>query len=177
MGKKKRAPEAPTDTAADLIAARVLVEQDWAYAQWVQHATYQQMRVRVSEPPPRGLGYDLSLEALRGLVAGYRARAGDLAMTREEHRERELHDLDILQQEAARAMLEARQNPPVDAQGNIMPFALNAAKLFADLGEKRRKLLGLDEPVKVEADVTHRDAVMEELDAMMTRAGMEVDHE
>lgn len=167
MGKKS-----PKADRGDLILARVLREREWAHAGWLAHKSWTQLRVEASRSEAQGgLGYDLSIQALKGLVEQARADRGDLKLDRDAHIERELHDLDLVQQEAARAIVEQRQNPPVDAQGNIKPFALDAAKFYADIGDKRRRLLGLDEAVKVEASVTHRDAVVDELNAMLARLG------
>jgi hypothetical protein len=172
MSKKPPKAKRESESSDDVLLARVLHEQEWAHGRWLAHEPWIAMRQTAELPPERGgLGYSLSLQALKGLVEGYRARVGDLSATREQHLERELHDLDMLQREAARAILEQRQAPPVDAQGNIKPFAIDAVKLYADLGEKRRKLLGLDAATKIEADVVHRDAVTEELNAMLVRAG------
>jgi hypothetical protein len=172
MSKKPPKAKRASESSDDLLLARVLHEQEWAHARWLAHEPWAIMRQTAQRSPAEGgLGYDVSLQALKGLVEGYRARVGDLSADREAHLERELHDLDMLQREAARAIMEQRQAPPVDAQGNVKPFAIDAVKLYADLGEKRRKLLGLDAATKIEADVVHRDAVTEELNAMLVRIG------
>jgi hypothetical protein len=157
-----------------VILARVLREREWCYAGWLAHKTWTQLRVEAARPESEGgLGYDLSIQAIKGLVEAARADRGDLHLDRDAHIERELHDLELLQQEAMRAVIEQRNSPPVDAQGNLKLFAIDAAKFYAELGEKRRKLLGLDAATKIEAEVTHRDAVTEELNAMLARAGRE----
>lgn len=157
MGKKKRAEH------ADLVSVRVMREQDWAYAQWLEHVSWQGMRVKASAPPEHGgLGYDLSLAALRGLVAGYREREGLVELTRAEVRERRGHDLDLLHRAARASMRKAAEAGALD---------VHAAKLLLDVGRDEAKHYGTDEPVKIEADVTTHDAVTEELNAMLARAG------
>lgn len=151
------------DPGADVVLARTLVEQEWAHGRWLQHESWTQMRVTAGRPPSDGgLGYDLSIQALKGLVDGYRQRVGDLTATREQHIERELNDLDLAQQLALRSMAKGAEAGALDVHGT---------KLFVDIGRERRKLLGLDAATKIEADVVHRDAVTEELNAMLVRAG------
>jgi hypothetical protein len=165
MSKRKSKRTAPPEASApaDLVAVKVMREQEWAYAAWLAHVPFAQMRVEVAKPPSEGgLGYELSVQALRGLVTGYRARVGDLSATREEQIERELHDLDAIQRAAGLSLARAEAAEALD---------VHAAKLYLDAGAQRRKLLGLDAAVKVEAEVTHRDAVAEELNAMLGRAG------
>jgi hypothetical protein len=146
-----------------MLAARTLHEQEWAHARWLEHRSYQQMRMMAGKPIEEGgLGYDLSLDSLRGLVAGYRATHGEQIMTKAEYIERELHDLDVAQQLALAAMQKAATDNTLDAA---------AVKLYADLGAQRRKLLGLDAPIEAKVDVVHRDAITEELNDMLKRAG------
>lgn len=156
----------------ELLARRVVHEQEWAYARWLEHRSYHQMRVMAGKPVSQGgLGYDLSLDALRGLVAGYRETHGEQTMTRAEYIERELHDLDVAQQLALASMQKAADAGTLDVHGT---------KLYAELGAQRRKLLGLDMPAEVKVDVTNHDAVTEELNAMLARLGekpVEVHHE
>lgn len=161
MGKKKRTPEAPEPT--DLVAVKVLREQDWAYAQWLEHTSWQGMRVKANRPPDEGgLGYDLNLAALRGLVDGYREREGLVELTRAEARERRAHDLDLVHRAARASLRKAAAAGALDEK---------AAKLLLDVGRDEAKHYGTDEPVKIEAEVTNRDAVTDELNAMLARLG------
>lgn len=147
----------------ELLARRIVHEQEWAYARWLEHRSYRQMRIMANAPIAEGgLGYDLSLDALRGLVAGYRETHGEQTMTRAEHIDRELHDLDLAQQLALASMRKAADAGALDVHGT---------KLYAELGAQRRKLLGLDMPAEVKVDVTNHDAVTEELNAMLARLG------
>lgn len=155
--KKTRQPR------AELIETRVLREQDWAYEQWLEHVSWQGMRARVNRhPDDGGLGYDLSIDALRGLVAGYREREGLVELTRDEARERRAHDLDLVHRAARASMRKAATVGALD---------VHAAKLLLEVGRDEAKHYGTDEPVVAKVDVTHRDAVTEELNAMLARAG------
>lgn len=149
----------------DLIAVRVLREQEWAYARRLEHLSYQQMRVLVNEPAERGgLGYDLSLQALKGLVKGYRDRMREVAaVDLDEQRERELHDLDVMQ----RAL--GRQLAVDERDGKRLDPAL--VREYRALGAERRALLGLDAPTVARVELTDHAAVTAELNEMLVRAG------
>jgi hypothetical protein len=169
----------PKTRRDELIALRTLAEQRWAYDARMAHLSYRDMRRRVAEAPPVGLGYDLSEHTLKALVAGYRERMTDVhAIDLDEHRERELEDLDIAQRRTDFvAELAAKRLAAVDDLG-VELLDEKAGKLLLDatsqrrtIGESRRKLLGLDAPTQVKADVIVHDAVTEELNAMLARAG------
>ena len=154
MSKKRRDPD-------ELLVARVVREREWAYGGWLSHKSWAQLRIEAQRPESEGgLGYDLSQHALKGLVEQARAERGDLHLDREAQVERELHDLDLVQQLAAARMRQAAKVGGLDVHGT---------KLYMEAGAQRRKLLGLDAAVKVEAEVTHRDAVNDELEAMLAR--------
>lgn len=180
---------------AELTAARLETERRWAYDRHLEHLSYRDMRRRVIEPPARGgLGYDLSEHALAGLVRGYiETMRETLTEQRDAYLARELADLD-LQQRALTAVLERAIDwaattrvaadlgygsavELVKAQPDLA-VPLDAADLVRVLGalravgESRRKLLGLDAPLEAKVDVTHRNAVDEELAAMLADAGM-----
>jgi hypothetical protein len=164
MSKKHRGPKPEADAApaADLIEARVAVEREWCYAGWLTHKTPRQLAAESMRPAERGgLGYYLGVPAVRGLIEQARADHGAL-VNREAQVERELHDLDLVQQLAMASMRRAAEVEALD---------IHAMKAFTEAGAQRRKLLGLDEATKVEATVTTRDAVTEELNAMLARAG------
>jgi len=148
------------------------------------------MRRLVIEPVDRGgLGYDLSEHALRGLVVGYVESAREtLTEERGVYIARELADLD-LQHRALAAVLarsiDAAESTKVaaalgyDSLAQLLKEAPDAAvpldarqitALLRELravGESRRKLLGLDAPLEARVEVTSRDGVMAELEAML----------
>jgi hypothetical protein len=176
----------------ELVEVRVMAEQRWAYERRMERLSYRAMRSLVIEAPPAGLGYDLSEHQLKALVTGYRERMAGLEVeTLEEHRERELADLDE-QHRALVALLDpvdrvasakvaaglgfasveelARAEPAllVLRDDKVRIAALSSLRA---VGESRRKLLGLDAPTQLKAEVTVRDAVTEELNEMLARAG------
>lgn len=161
MGKKKRAAKPDEHTA--LLLARVAHEQRWAYARWVEHVPFPTMAAdTLRSPDEGGLGYYLSAGALRGLVAKYREEQGDIVGTREEQRERDAIMLDRLEATAVASFAKAAQ---------LGDFDEKAAAAILRVQERRAKLLGTDSPTEVAASVVVRDAVTEELNDMLVRAG------
>lgn len=176
----------PKPARAELLAVRTLTEQRWAYDRRMEHLSYRGMRQLVSQAPPVGLGYDLSEHTLKALVTGYLARMREVhEVDLDEHRERELEDLDIAQQRldaiaglAAKSLARAAELHAYDVHAGKAVIAATNARRAA--GESRRRLLGLDAPQQTKVDVVHHDGVTEELNAMLARLGekpIEVDHE
>ena len=170
----------------ELLALRTLNEQRWAYDRRMEHLSYRSMRQLVGQAPPVGLGYDLSEHALKGLVNGYRDRMSEVhAIDLDEHRERELEDLDLAQrraegivQLAAAALKRAAELEALDV--HAAKALLDANRQLIGAGESRRKLLGLDAPTQAKVEVVHHDGVVEELNAMLARLGespIEVTHD
>ena len=161
----KKTPKADPN-GGYLLAARIVREREWCYAGWLAHKSWTQLRIEAGRPESAGgLVYDLSIQAIKGLVEQARAEHGDMRLDRDAHIERELHDLDVVQQLAAASMQKAARVEALDVHGT---------KLYLDAGAQRRKLLGLDAATKIEAEVVHRDAVMEELDAALARLDVPV---
>lgn len=161
MSKKKRAAKPDERTA--LLVARVAHEQRWAYARWVEHVPFPTMAADTMRSPEEGgLGYYLSAKVLRSLVATYREEQGDIVGTREEQRERDAITLDEQERDARRAIRRAQEVGALD---------VHAHALLLKVQERRAKLLGTDSPTEVAATVTVRDAVTEELNDMLARAG------
>lgn len=149
---------------AELVALRTLQEQRWAADRRLEHLSYRAMRERAARPESAGgLGRDLSEHRLKRLVEDYRERmAGVEVVELAEHRERELHDLDMVQRYALAAMEKA---------ASASAFDEKAVDKFLKAGAERRKLLGLDMPVVAKVEVVHKDAVTVELNEMLARAG------
>lgn len=179
----------PKVDRGELIAIRVLHEQRWAYERALEHLSYRGMRSLANHSVQAGgLGYDLSEHALKALVRGYRDRMAEVEeRTLEEHRERELADLDdehrMLAEllgpiDTGRAAVIARHlgydsveafvidNPDADVWRDD-GTRLRALRERRAVGESRRRLLGLDAPQSVKVEVTSRDAVADELNAML----------
>lgn len=162
----------------ELIAVRVEAEQRWAYAQRMAHLSYNEMRVKSSRhPEDGGLGYQLSEHALKALVNGYLEKMREVhEVNAEELVTRELADLDMQQRRAAvvaelaaEALARAHELEALDV--HAAKTLLDADAKARAIGESRRKLLGLDQPTRIEADITVKDGVLEELNAMLGRAG------
>lgn len=141
----------PKPKHAELIAVRVLREQQWAYARRLEHLSYRAMRQAANLPVEQGgLGYDLSEHALKGLVAGYLADQRDvLAADREELLARQQADLDELARAARASLRRAAEVKALD---------VHAAKLLLDTLASERRLHGLDAPTEQRIDVTVTDA-------------------
>ena len=179
---------------AEVVAVRVAHERAWAYDRWLERLSWPQMRYAAGLPPEQGgLGYDLSHQALKGLVEQARADAGNLSMGREERIERQLIEVDA-RARAARRDLDAAYGRlrkldeqiadyNVDMYGpeilvslvnqrNGIARELELAEKRLDLAQDREaKVAGLYAALQLEAKVVHTDAVTEELNAMLARAG------
>ena len=184
MGKKGR------PKASELLAVKIEREEAWAYERHLEHLSYRAMRAAaLADPRDGGLGYDLSEHVLKARVTGYLERMREtLTDEREAYVARELANLDV-QQRALSSLLAAGIDHAATAKvaaslgyGSAVelvkaepelavPLDVGAvATLLRELravGESRRKLLGLDAPLAAKVDVTHRDAVEQELAAML----------
>lgn len=147
---------------SELIAIRVLREQDWAYSAWRSRLSYSEMSRRSSlSPDDGGLGYRLSEQQIKKRLDGYRERMRPfLEANAVTARERQIAELDELSRLAQAALVKAAAGGKIDR---------DAARLLLDIHAREAKLLGLDAPTTVVADVRTRDAVAEELDAMLAR--------
>lgn len=198
MSKKKRkAPKpAPVPTGAELVEARVVREEDWALEAFRARLTFPEMRrLALAAPADGGLGYALSENALRNLVQQARKRHGDTAVTREERVERQQMEIDAriraARHDLNRAHAETQRPVPERVEfvdEDEWKQALAAWRLRTESAAKaveaadrrlaaamrdERDLHGLNAATKIEAEVTTRDAVTEELNAMLLRAGRE----
>lgn len=183
-------------TGTELLEQRVAIEREWAYAAWTSRLTYPQMRTLSAEPVERGgLGYAVSMDALRGLVAQARREHGDLEMTRAERVERQQHEIDvrarIARGDLERAHATLMTPKPVredfgdalDYRDGLAAWAKlqEAAGKTVESAERRlalamkdeRDMHGLNAPTKIEADVTTHDAVMDDLNAALASLGRE----
>lgn len=183
------------DRNRDLIEARVLREREWAHAAWLSRLSWGAMRRLANLPEVEGgLGYDLSEQALKGLVLAARNDRGDMAMGRDERIERQAAEVDE-RARSARHDFAAAYSKAAALDRAIADFEVydmdTAAALRALIQERtalaydleradRRldsihareaKLFGLDAPTEAKLEVTSRDAVADELNAMLERAG------
>lgn len=147
---------------AELIEARIIEEQEWAYARWTQRYSYRQMRALGCLPPSEGgLGRDLSPAAYRHLVQQAREAAGDLTLSREERLERMNALNDDLSRELMRE-LEERRNETGRIDLKTLDALLAVQKREADLN-------GVDAAKRLDVEVTGRDKLDAEIEAMLAR--------
>lgn len=146
----------------DALDQRTLRESEWCYGLWLDRHSFSAIRrLAARKPKHGGLGYDLSESAIKGLVRQAREARGDLSMTREERADRRQAERDELARLARAGLARAAEVEQVDDK---------AAKLLLDVHKAEREEYGDDAPSKLE--VTTRDAVTAELDAMMAAAGV-----
>lgn len=188
MGKRKRkAAEAPS--AGELIHARVLREQRWAYERRRERLSWGQIADLAPLPPERGgLGYPRSARALKAAYAEHvaevvrleeatRPEATTIALAAMDESYRELTRLaqpvDEVRTELARRAAEAN-GATADELARIVVLRDEAAirdaiKARHVIERDRAKLLGLDAPIVV--DVTTHDATVDDLNAALARLG------
>lgn len=181
--------------ATDLVVARVAREQEWAHALWLARHSFLGMR-RVASLPEHegGLGYDLSEQALKGLVDGARAARGDLSTSRAGRIERQAAEVDE-RARAARHDFAAAHSRAAALDRAIADFEVYdvaTARALADLVAQRAqlasdvekadrrldvvqqreaKLFGLDQPTEAKLDVVTHDGVLDDLNAALARLG------
>lgn len=177
----------------ELIIARTVRERAWAYDAWMSRLSWGAMRRLANRPVAEGgLGYDLSEQACRSLVEQAKTDRGDLTMSRAERIERQAAEIDERARSArhdftaayarAAALDRAIDMFEVDSVEDakvLGGMVANRAALAADLerADKRldavhareARLFGLDAPIEAKLEVTNRDAVDAELDAMLAR--------
>ncbi len=193
-----KTPKPSKKTAAPLIPPRILAERSWAYGLWLQRVSWDDMRRAANLPTDQGgLGYDLSLSALKGLVEGAKADRGDLTLKREDRLERQTFETDERARAAIHDLMSARNtSAKLDAaiarfqvegihdlaelaalgtladQRSKMAREIEAAERRLEVAQEREaKLHGLNAPVEAKLDVTHHKDVADELNAMLGRAG------
>lgn len=184
----KRPPKA---TRAELVEAKVIREEDFALEAWRARVPFPEMRRRALAE----LGYAISESGLRALVKSARARVGDLAMTRDERVERQQAEID---ERAARARFDLRkwhalaQEPQPDRaeyydtaehRDALAGWAKRvevANKAIAEADRRlqaamkdEREIYGDNAATKIEAEVTTRDGVLDDLNAALVSLGRE----
>ncbi|MFM9745017.1 hypothetical protein ACKI2C_46475 [Streptomyces brasiliscabiei] len=180
-----------TNPRDELIEAKVIREEDFALEAWRARVPFPEMRRRALAE----LGYAISESGLRALVKSARARVGDLAMTRDERIERQQAEID---ERAARASFDLRkwhalaQEPQPDRdeyadtsehRDALAGWAKRvevANKAIADADRRlqaamkdEREIYGDNAATKIEAEVTTRDGVLDDLNAALVSLGRE----
>lgn len=145
-----------------LIEQRVIAEQEWAYARWIERYTFRQMRALGCLPPEQGgLGRDISPAAYKHLVHAAREAHGDLTLSREERLER----MNAENDELARALRAELAERKVE-DGRV---DLKLADALLAIQKREAELNGVNAPTKVEAEITTKSAVDAELEEMLAR--------
>lgn len=178
----------------ELVDPRVAREQEWALEGFRARLTFAQLRSRALLPPEEGgLGYAVSVSGIRALVAAARTAEGDIAVTREERRERQGMEIDARArtarydlERAHRDLLTPRPDraefyDSADYRDALAGWAKQieaAAKIVesADrrLGavmEREAKLFGLDAATRIEAEVTTHDGALDDLNEALIALG------
>ena len=174
--------------------AETLNEARWAYERRHEDRLTYQAISDLSVAPVRegGLGRRMGLKTVRAKVAAYRdtlAVAVD-DETRDEQRLAELADLDRQQRafmvltspvdEVATAQRAFAMNTTPDVLREQRPdllvlrderVTLRALENLRQIGESRRRLLGIDLPSKVEVEVRSNDGIMDDLNAALVAMG------
>lgn len=181
----------PKATRAELVEARVVREEDFALEAWRARIPFPEMRRRAVDE----LGYAISESGLRALVKSARARVGDLAMTRDERIERQQAEID---ERAARASFDLRKwhalaQEPQPERSEYFDTADHrdalamwgkrvevANKAIAEADRRlqaamkdEREIYGDNAATKIEAEVTTRDGVLDDLNAALVSLGRE----
>lgn len=192
----------PMTPRSELVAGEVLQEERWAYERRVHdRMTFRDMsELSVLPQSEGGLGRILSPATLTRRVKDFRLWYVKLEEeTREELRSREVEGMDVRQRahmtmvsriDRDATMLAARQlmgrNMPIDDILEECPevvvlrderIILAALQGIERVAEQRRRLLGLDAPVEVNANVSVHDAATEDLAKALAEAGIPVEVE
>lgn len=146
-----------------LIEARVIQEQEWAHARWMERYSYRQMRALGNLPEEQGgLGRDLSPNAYKHLVQQAREAAGDLTLSRDERLERMNAENDALIAMLRRRVEEAHEKGGLD---------VHATKLLLDVQKREAELNGVDAAKRLDVEVTSTTQLDAEIDDMLARMG------
>lgn len=176
---------------AELVEAKVIREEDFALEAWRARVPYPAMRRQALEV----LGYAISESGLRALVQSARARHGDTSMTRADRIDRQQAEID---ERARRARFDlakwhAASNEPqperseyfdtleyrdaLAAWGKRVEAAnkaiAEADRRLAAAMKDEREIYGDNAATKIEAEVTTRDGVLDDLNAALVSLGRE----
>lgn len=151
-------------SSREIVEARVAREREWCHARWMERMTFRQIAAAASLPPDRGgLGVALSPAGAKAMVAAHREEMGDVTMSRDERRERQADELDELARALRRQIAER-----IETNGDVDK---DAVKLLLDVGKREADLHGLSAPTEIKAEVTTRDAALDELNAALVAMG------
>lgn len=152
----------------EVVAAKVAIEEEWAYDRRAERLSWRQMRDLSALPVERGgLGYSLGIATLQARADAYFAQIrGTLRVGVDERRARQEGEIDELIRLAIGDIRVAR------AAGDVKASAEAERRLLL-YQEREAKIFGTDSPQRIEAEVTNRDGVMEDLNAALVSLGRE----
>lgn len=163
---KKRPKASKPIPVGELVAARVVLERQWAYdRRIVDGMTWQMIRgAALRDDEHGGIGRNVGISTLKALVAAHRAEQGEIVGTREERIERRQHELDTLALAARASLARAAAAGALD---------VHAAKVLLDTRAAEAKMHGDDAALRIEADVVTHDGDLAELNAELVALGLE----
>lgn len=176
-----------SDARTALIEARVVREREWMHARWMERMTFRQISAAAALPTKKGgLGITVSTAGVKAMVHAYREDQGDVTMGRDERRERMSDEIDM-RVRAARMDLEAAYAGYAKAEAELFALdeyadpslrvalaktlemwqgIIDRADRRLDAAQQREeKLHGLAAPTEIKAEIVHRDAIIDELNA------------
>lgn len=150
----------------EVVAAKVAIEEEWAYDRRAERLSWRQMRDRSALPVESGgLGYPLGIATLQARADAYFNQIrGTLRVGVDERRARQEGEIDELIRLAIGDIKTAR------AAGDVKASADAELRLLR-YQEREAKIFGTDSPQRIEAEVTNRDGVMEDLNAALVSLG------
>lgn len=152
----------------EIVSAKVAREEQWAYDRRAERLSWLQIRDRSALSIEQGgLGYPLSMATLKTRADAYFEQIrGMLRVGVDERRARQEAEVDELIRLAVGDIKTAR------AAGDVKASAEAEARLVR-YQEREAKIFGTDAPQRLEAEVTTRDGVLEDLNASLVALGME----
>lgn len=155
-----------SDARTALIEARVVREREWMHARWMERMSFRQISAAAAMPVELGgLGIMVSPAGCKAMVNAYREDRGDVTMGRDERRERQSDELD----EMARGIRHELATT-LEVTGRV---DLKLVDALLAIGKREADLHGLAAPTEIKAEVVHRDAIIDELNAELAALGEE----
>lgn len=153
-----------SDARTALIEARVVREREWMHARWMERMSFRQISAAAAMPVELGgLGIMVSAAGCKAMVNAYREDRGDVTMGRDERRERQSDELD----EMARGIRHELATT-LEVTGRV---DLKLVDALLAIGKREADLHGLAAPTEIKAEVVHRDAIIDELNAELAALG------
>lgn len=153
-----------SDARTALIEARVVREREWMHARWMERMSFRQISAAAAMPVELGgLGIMVSPAGCKAMVNAYREDRGDVTMGRDERRERQSDELDEMARGIRRELATT-----LEVTGRV---DLKLVDALLAIGKREADLHGLAAPTEIKAEVVHRDAIIDELNAELAALG------